>query len=131
MIMSLQLAAISPQRQFHFLFSVVFPSPRGRLFLMPLRMRTLLLALVAFSLRAAAEDSVSAVRREADSWRAEHRIIDLHQHIDCSTQHLARAVKIMDTAGVGLGVNLSGGYVTHKDGEISEFERNKALADQL
>lgn len=103
----------------------------GRLFLMPLRMRTLLLALVAFSLRAAAEDSVSAVRREADSWRAEHRIIDLHQHIDCSTQHLARAIKILDAAGVGLAVNLSGGYVTRKDGEVSEFERNKALADRL
>jgi hypothetical protein len=82
-------------------------------------MRTLLLALLAVSLPAAAEDSVSAVRREADSWRAEHRIIDLHQHIDFSTQHLARAVKIMDAAGIGVAVNLSGGYVTRKDGEVS------------
>src|SRR5712672_225009 len=49
---------------------------------------------------------------QADQWRAEHRFIDLHQHIDCSTQHLARAVKIMDAVGLGIGVNLSGGTVT-------------------
>ncbi len=35
----------------------------------------------------------------------------------------------MDRAGVGIGVNLSGGVVTHKDGEQSEFEKVKALAD--
>jgi len=48
---------------------------------------------------------------EASVWRAEHRIIDLHQHIDCTTQHLARTVKIMDAVGLGIGVNLSGGFV--------------------
>jgi len=69
---------------------------------------------------------------EADQWRSEHRIIDLHQHIDCTTQHLARAVKIMDSVGIGIGVNLSGGTVTPgKDGGPSEFERNKKLADTL
>jgi predicted TIM-barrel fold metal-dependent hydrolase len=71
-------------------------------------------------------------RREAEAWRAEHRIIDLHQHIDYTPQHLARAVKIMDATGVGLIVNLSGGTVTPgKDGGPSEFERNKHLADTL
>ncbi len=71
------------------------------------------------------EDSPSA-------WRAELRIIDLHQHINYTTQHLARAVKIMDASGVGLGVNLSGGTVTPaKDGGPSEFELNKRLADTL
>jgi predicted TIM-barrel fold metal-dependent hydrolase len=68
----------------------------------------------------------------ADQWRAEHRIIDLHQHIDCSTQHLARAVKILDAVGVGVAVNLSGGTVTPgKNGAPSEFERNKQIADRL
>src|SRR5512143_3716337 len=69
---------------------------------------------------------------QPEDWRREHRIIDLHQHIDCTTQHLARAVKIMDTVGVGLIVNLSGGTVTPgAGGAASEFERNKRLAEAL
>jgi len=69
---------------------------------------------------------------EANQCRAEHRTIDLHQHIDYTTQHLTRAVKIMDAAGVGIGVNLSGGIVTRgTNGEPSEFERNKTLGDRL
>jgi predicted TIM-barrel fold metal-dependent hydrolase len=72
------------------------------------------------------------VVRLADQWRAEHRIIDLHQHIDCTTQHLARAVKILDAVGIGVAVNLSGGTVTPgKDGAACEFEQNKKLADGL
>ena len=65
-------------------------------------------------------------------WRAEHRIIDLHQHLDGTPQHLARAAKILDAVGVGLAVNLSGGTVTRgKDGGPSEFEQNKRLAATL
>lgn len=67
-----------------------------------------------------------------EEWRAEHRFIDLHQHVSSTTQHLARAVKIMDAVGLGVAVNLSGGTVTPgRDGGPSEFERNKALADRL
>jgi len=40
-------------------------------------------------------------------------------------------MRLMDTVGVGLVVNLSGGFVTHKPGEKSAFERNKELADRL
>jgi predicted TIM-barrel fold metal-dependent hydrolase len=68
----------------------------------------------------------------ADLWRSQHLIIDLHQHIDCTTQRLARAVKIMDAAGVGHGVNLTAGTVTPgPNGAPSEFEQNKKLADAL
>ena len=77
--------------------------------------------------RAAEED----VRREADSWRAQHRIIDLHQHINSTTQHITRAVRIMDRVGIGIGVNLSGGVVTRGTNAMSEFERNKRRADAL
>jgi len=70
-------------------------------------------------------------RKAPDLWRAEHRIIDLHQHIDYTTQNLARAVQIMDRVGIGVGVNLSGGYVTKGPDGISEFEKNKRLADEL
>lgn len=93
-----------------------------------------ILPLLAFvsSCLAAGKDDPAATRRQADAWRAEHRIIDLHQHINGTTQHVARAVKIMDAAGVGIGVNLSGGTVTRrKPDEPSEFERNKALMDTL
>lgn len=81
--------------------------------------------------------SVAPVLRGAESppaavpWRAQHRIIDLHQHIDYTPEHLARAVRIMDRVGVGIEVNLSGGTTTHAPGKPSEFERNKELADRL
>jgi predicted TIM-barrel fold metal-dependent hydrolase len=74
----------------------------------------------------------AAPLQSADLWRAQHRIIDLHQHIDCTTQALARAVKIMDAVGVGIGVNLTPGTVTPgAHGGPSEFEQNKAVADAL
>jgi predicted TIM-barrel fold metal-dependent hydrolase len=77
------------------------------------------------------ESEAALARREASQWRAEQRLVDLHQHIDYAEAHLARAVKIMDANGIGLEVNLSGGTVTHKPGEMSEFERNKRMADLL
>ena len=86
--------------------------------------------LPAATLSKSERDGVDA-RHSAESWRAEGRIIDLHQHINCTTQHLARTVRIMDAVGLGIGVNLSGGTVTKKGTEPSEFERNKRLADQL
>ena len=66
-----------------------------------------------------------------DVWRSEHRIVDLHMHVDGTEERFARAVKIMDAAGLGVGVNLSGGIVTHGPGEKSEFERVKEMADRL
>src|SRR5204862_3767154 len=76
-------------------------------------------------------NEVEAARPLADRWRYERRVIDLHQHIDYTPEHLARAVRIMDRAGIGLEVNLSGGTTTHATGQPSEFERNKELADRL
>lgn len=76
-------------------------------------------------------DSEKDVRAQAEQWRAEHRIIDLHQHLNGTTQHLTRAVRIMDRVGVGVAVNLSGGYVTRGTNAASPFERVKKLADAL
>jgi predicted TIM-barrel fold metal-dependent hydrolase len=77
-------------------------------------------------------DSGAPALSQPQQWRAEHRIIDLHQHIDCTTQHLVRAIKIMDAVGIGIAVNLTAGTVTPgKDGGPSEFEREKQLADKL
>ena len=81
---------------------------------------------------ARAKDDVAAAQKETAQWRAEHRTIDLHLHIEAKEERYARAVKIMDAAGLGLGVNLSGGTVTRgTNAAPSEFERNKALADRL
>jgi|UPI0004BBC50C predicted TIM-barrel fold metal-dependent hydrolase len=76
-------------------------------------------------------ETLDQVRAETDSWRQQKRLIDLHQHINSNEAHLQRAAQIMDEAGVGVGVNLSGGYVTSKDDSPSAFETTKALADRL
>ncbi|MFM8358664.1 MAG: amidohydrolase family protein, partial [Verrucomicrobiota bacterium] len=44
---------------------------------------------------------------------------------------MARAASILQRAGVGLGVNLSGGTVTTQTGEVSEFERMRDLAERI
>jgi predicted TIM-barrel fold metal-dependent hydrolase len=97
-------------------------------------MRTILsvvLLLCCAGLRAGAAPE-GATLTAAGIWRSQHLIIDLHQHIDCTTQRLARAVKIMEAAGVGIGVNLTAGTVTpSQNGAPSEFEQNKKVADTL
>lgn len=72
----------------------------------------------------------SEVQATATQWRAEKRLIDLHLHVAYEEDTLARAVKIMDEAGIGVGVNLSGGTTTSNDGQPSAFARNKAFADE-
>ena len=57
-----------------------------------------------------------------DTWRKERRIIDLHMHID-ARRSASRARCASWTRGIGIGVNLSGGTVTHAPGENSAFER--------
>jgi predicted TIM-barrel fold metal-dependent hydrolase len=70
------------------------------------------------------------VGAQANAWRAAHKLIDLHQHIDATPEHVAHAVRIADRVGIGVMVNLSGGTVTHKPNERSEFEETKALMDK-
>lgn len=79
-----------------------------------------------------AGDDVAATVRHADQWRARHRIIDLHQHLDYQPELLARAIRIMDASGVGLGIDLTPGTVTPgPDGQPSEFESHKKMEDSL
>ena len=75
-------------------------------------------------------DPIAAVQAEADAWRAAHKLIDLHTHVEPTAEHLAQAVRVFDAAGVGVAVNLSGGLVTHATGQPSEFEQTKAAADR-
>lgn len=79
-----------------------------------------------------AQENLADVKKQADQWRAEHRLIDLHQHINFTPEHLARAVKIADSVGIGIITNLGTGTVTPRpNGQPSEFETNKRLADTL
>ena len=66
-----------------------------------------------------------------EEWRREKRIIDLHMHLGGGKGGLDRAVRIMDRVGLGVGVNLSGGTVTHEPDKPSAFQRTKELADSL
>lgn len=93
----------------------------------------LLIGLTALALSCSTEHRAKTItaQEQCEEWRAQHRTIDLHQHIDYTTQHLSRAVRIMDRVGIGLAVDLSGGYVTRGTNATSEFERNKRLADTL
>ena len=50
----------------------------------------------------------------ANQWRAEHRLIDLHQHIAYEPDKLERCIRIMDASGIGIGVDLSGGYASSR-----------------
>ncbi len=65
-----------------------------------------------------------------EAWRREHRIIDLHLHVEGRPERFERAVGILDRAGVGIGVNLGAGTATHKEGELSDFEATKLVADK-
>ena len=58
-----------------------------------------------------------------DVWRAEHRIIDMHMHIEDKPERYRRAVRIMDAAGVGLGIELGSGTVTPGRGEFPNLKR--------
>jgi len=74
-------------------------------------------------------DETAVVRLQAEAWRAEHRIRDLHTHIDATPEHLREAVRVMDAVGIGVAVNLTPGTTTRKGGQPSGFEQVKALAD--
>ena len=76
------------------------------------------------------ETDPRAAAMSPDMWRAERRIIDLHMHVEGKPERLDRAIQIMDQAGIGVGIDLGSGTVTHKPGELSEFERVKKLADE-
>jgi predicted TIM-barrel fold metal-dependent hydrolase len=78
-----------------------------------------------------AGDDEAAVRTEAQSWRTAHLLVDLHEHIAPTPEHLARAVAIQDAVGIGLAVNLSGGTVTKIKHGPSAFELTKAMSDRL
>ncbi len=88
--------------------------------------------LLACAATTLAADDADIVREQAGRWRAEHRLIDMHQHIEFTPERLSRAVRIMDGAGIGVAVSLGSGTVTRKaNNEPSELERAKRMTDEL
>lgn len=83
------------------------------------------------ALPASEPPEIQAVQREAEGWRREHRLVDMHEHIPPVEEALTHTIKILDAVGVGLAVNLSGGTVTPTPEGISAFEYTKGLADHL
>ncbi|HEX7863132.1 MAG TPA: amidohydrolase family protein [Verrucomicrobiae bacterium] len=94
-------------------------------------MKSVLPLLCAFVWSATAAEPRLGKNQTPTDWRAEKRLIDLHLHINSTPEHIKRAVKIMDEVGIGVGVNLSGGTVTSKDGAASIFEKNRKLAEEI
>ncbi len=74
-------------------------------------------------------EDLAAIRAKADAWRAAHKLIDLHMHIEATPERMAEAVRIMDSGGIGVGINLRGGTTTHRRGQPSSFDATKKLAD--
>jgi len=94
-----------------------------------MKMKLLLAALL--SVACLPLHSQEADNKSPDQWRKDRRLIDLHMHVGTGEKYFKRTVGIMDRVGMGVGANLSGGYVTHSEGKTSASERNKAMADRL
>src|SRR5215207_3397263 len=89
------------------------------------------IAAVATALLLGVTTSQLIGQQTPDQWRAEKRLIDLHMHVNPTPEHLDRAVKIMDAAGIGVAVNLGVGTATPgTDGGPSQLEAAKKLADE-
>jgi predicted TIM-barrel fold metal-dependent hydrolase len=65
-----------------------------------------------------------------DVWRKEHRIIDLHMHIDAKKERFTAPVRIMDAAGVGIGAT-SAAAPSARTGRKVGVRTVKEMADQL
>src|SRR5438270_1178697 len=97
-----------------------------------LSLSALIAAILCLTGLGAEVDNLETVRRVASGWRAEHRIIDLHEHLDYTPEILSHAIAVRDAAGVGLAIDLTPGTVTRgPNNEPSEFEQHKQLEDKL
>lgn len=64
-----------------------------------------------------------------DGWRHARRLIDVHVHLGMRPEFVDRAARILDAAGIGVALDLSGGTTTKTGDGESEFERNMRFVD--
>lgn len=86
----------------------------------------ILLAVVANVSRAEPTDP-RADALSADAWRRERRLVDMHMHIEPLPERYARAVRIMDAAGIGVGVELGSGTAVQRGEEPSALAQAMAV----
>ena len=65
--------------------------------------------LIATSRAAETNPRVDAL--SANVWRREHRLIDMHMHIEGLPERYRRQIKTMDGVGLGVGIELGSGTV--------------------
>jgi predicted TIM-barrel fold metal-dependent hydrolase len=105
------------------------PGRHGRLVNFLFAILLLSAAANAFSTAFARETNPASDALSPDVWRKEHRVVDLHMHVEGRPERFERALRIMDAAGVGVGIELGSGTLTPIDGNVSQFEQVKRIAD--
>src|SRR5262245_3942538 len=91
-----------------------------------------LVALLPAAPRARAEETdPRADALSPNVWRREHRLIDLHMHIDPQPERYKRAIGIMDKVGIGVGIELGSGTLTGGKSGKSTFEQAMAISDEV
>ena len=84
----------------------------------------------AASIACAEETNPAADALSPDVWRqGTSNYRSAHAHRGQAGAIRSRAVGIMDAAGVGVGIELGSGTVTPIDGNVSQFEQVKRIAD--
>src|SRR5690349_19684339 len=89
------------------------------------------LFLLAATAGHAAETDPRADAFSPEVWRREHRLIDMHMHIEGWPERFERAIKIMDASGIGVGVELGSGTVTAENDGESDFEKVQLVAREV
>ena len=90
----------------------------------------IIMALDAHSLARSEETHPHKDAYSPDVWRREHRIVDMHMHIEGKPERFELAEKIMDAAGIGVGIELGSGTVTTGTDGVSDFERVRNVSAQ-
>jgi len=69
---------------------------------------------------------------EAVAWRVVRRLADVHVHVEATEERYARAARLLDQAGIGFALNLSGGTATRPaGGGPSQLEHHRERVERL
>ncbi|MCA9261497.1 MAG: amidohydrolase family protein, partial [Planctomycetales bacterium] len=77
---------------------------------------------LAWSAAAGGETDPRADALNADVWRREQRLIDVHMHVEGDPQRYERAVRVMNAAGIGVALELGSGTTLAPVDGLSKFE---------
>ena len=86
---------------------------------------------VAFGAARAKETNPRTDALSPDVWRREHRLFDLHTHVEGLPERYERAMLIMDAVGIGGAVELGSGTVTPSKDGTSEFTKAQEISAKV